>query len=42
MDIFAEIKGLKYAPFLCRELNVFAFDELDEAFSTDATFILFF
>lgn len=40
MDIFAEITGLKYKPFLCRDLNVFDFDELDEAFSTDATFIL--
>ncbi|OYT63971.1 hypothetical protein B6U67_01345 [Methanosarcinales archaeon ex4484_138] len=40
MNILAEIKGLKYTPFLCRELNIFDFDELDRAFSTDATFIL--
>ncbi len=40
MDILAEIKGLKYKPLLCRELNVFDFDAFDEVFSTDATFIL--
>jgi hypothetical protein len=40
MEIFARITGLKYEPFLCRELNVFDFDAFDEAFSTDATFIL--
>ncbi|CAD7774886.1 hypothetical protein FHEFKHOI_01686 [Candidatus Methanoperedenaceae archaeon GB50] len=40
MDIFAKINGLKYTPFLCRKLNIFDFDELDRAFSTDATFIL--
>jgi len=40
MDILAEIKGLKYTPFLCRELNIFDFDEFDRALSTDAIFIL--
>jgi len=40
MDILAEIKGLKYTPLLCKELNVFDFDEFDRALSTDATFIL--
>ena len=40
MDILAEIKGLAYTPFLCKELNVFDFDEFDRALSTDATFIL--
>lgn len=40
MDIFAEITGIRYTPFLCKELNVFQFDELDKALSKEATFIL--
>jgi len=40
MDIFAEIKGLKYIPFLCRKLNIFNFNEIDVALTTKATFIL--
>jgi hypothetical protein len=40
MNIYAEIKGLKYKPFLCRKLNIFNFDEIDKALSSEATFIL--
>jgi hypothetical protein len=40
MDIFAEIKGLTYSPFLCKRLNVFNFSEIGRALSSDATFIL--
>ena len=40
MNIFAEITGLSYTPFLCRKLNIFSFNELDKALSTEATFIL--
>lgn len=40
MDIFAEIKGIKYTPFMCRKLEFFNFNEIDKALSTKATFIL--
>src|SRR3989338_5409744 len=39
-NISAKIKGIKYAPLLCRELNTFSFSELDKALSSDATLIL--
>jgi hypothetical protein len=40
MDIFAEIKEIKYKPFLCRKLNTFSIKELEDALSKEATFIL--
>lgn len=40
MDIFAEIKGLKYTPLMCRALNVFDLKEIGEALSKEATFVL--
>jgi hypothetical protein len=40
VDIYAEIKGLKYTPFFCKELTIFDFDRLDEALSSEAAFIL--
>lgn len=40
MDIFAEITGIKYTPFLSRKLNVFDLDNFEEALSKEATFIL--
>lgn len=40
MDIYAEIRGLKYIPTLCRSLNVFDFNEIEHALSKEATFIL--
>ena len=39
-NISAKIKGIKYTPLLCRQLNTFNFIELDKALSNDATFIL--
>ncbi len=39
-SITAKIKGIKYSPLLCRELNIFDFTELGKALSGDATFIL--
>lgn len=40
MDVSAKITGIKYLPFLCRELNSFKIGNLDEALLRDATFIL--
>jgi len=31
VDVFAEVKGIKYKPFLCRKLDAFSFDDMDEA-----------
>ncbi len=39
-NITAKITGIEYTPLLCRELHTFNFDELAEALSKDATFIL--
>ena len=38
--ITAKIKGIKYAPLLCRDLHTFEFEELDRAIPEAATFIL--
>ena len=41
MEIFAKIiKGLNYKPLLCRKLNTFSINGLEEALSKEATFIL--
>lgn len=40
MDLFAKIKGIKYNPILCRELEVFNIKDLEKAFSSYASFIL--
>jgi len=40
MDLLAKIKGIKYKPFLCRNLSVFEFNELGKAISSFASFIL--
>jgi len=40
MDLFAEIKGIKYNPFLYRDLGVYSISELKTAFSKDSVFIL--
>ncbi len=40
ISITAKIKGIKYAPLLCKKLNTFDFDELKNALSKEATFIL--
>ncbi len=39
-NLTARIKGIKYTPLLCRELHTFNFNELAEALSKEATFIL--
>ena len=40
MDISAKITGIKYAPLLCRKLNIFEFKDLEKALSSCASFIL--
>lgn len=40
MDLSAKIKGIKYNPLLCRELEVFDFKNLEKALSFYASFIL--
>ena len=40
MDLSAKIKGIKYKPLLCRELEVFDSKNLDKALSSCASFIL--
>lgn len=39
-NIFAEITGIKYAPFLCRQLHTFQMADFDKALSEESTFIL--
>jgi hypothetical protein len=40
MDLFAKIKGIKYNPILCRELEIFDPKDLERALSSRASFIL--
>ncbi|MDH7603904.1 MAG: hypothetical protein QHH13_03305 [Melioribacter sp.] len=40
MDLSAKIKGIKYKPLLCRDLEVFEFSELEKALASSASFIL--
>ncbi|KKR25601.1 MAG: hypothetical protein UT57_C0062G0005 [Microgenomates group bacterium GW2011_GWC1_39_7] len=40
MDILAKIKGIKYNPLLCRNLEVFAYKDLERALASCASFIL--
>lgn len=40
VDLFAEVKGIRYKPFLCRKLDIFSFDDIDEALQKEASFIL--
>lgn len=40
INISAKITGIKYTPFLCRELHTFNFDNFSMALSKEATFIL--
>lgn len=30
IDIFAEVKGIKYQPFLCKKLSAFDFADIDK------------
>jgi hypothetical protein len=40
VDVFAEVKGIKYKPLLCRKLDAFSFDNIDKALQKEASFIL--
>jgi len=40
INILAEIRGIKYKPFLCRELNIFNFDNIEQALQSETSFIL--
>lgn len=40
MQLSAEIKGLRYLPKLCKELQSFDFEELEKAFETSGSFLL--
>jgi hypothetical protein len=40
MDLFVKIKGIKYNPILCRELEIFDPKDLERALSSCASFIL--
>ncbi|MCD6476655.1 MAG: hypothetical protein J7K26_00615 [Candidatus Aenigmarchaeota archaeon] len=40
LTISAEITGIEYTPFLCKNLNSFNFNKIDEALSKNASFLL--
>lgn len=40
IDISANIKRIKYTPFLCKKLHIFSMSELSKALSREATFVL--
>ena len=40
MDIFAQIKGIEYKPYLCKELDEVKMNEFDKALSSKTSFIL--
>jgi len=40
INIFAEIKGIRYTPLMCRELNTYSLEELEEALQRDSAFVL--
>jgi len=40
MDLLAKIKGIKYKPFLCRNLSVFDFNNLEKGINSFVSFIL--
>lgn len=42
MDISAKITGIRYSPFLCRDLNVYNINDLKNALSSEGSFILNF
>lgn len=42
MDVSAKITGVKYKPFLCRELKSYDIKNLTDAFNKEASFILTF
>ncbi|HOL87496.1 MAG TPA: hypothetical protein PLK32_09085 [Defluviitoga tunisiensis] len=40
MDLSAKIKGIKYKPLICRDLDLFEFNDLAKALTSCASFIL--
>lgn len=40
MDLSAKITGIKYLPFLCRDLRVYGISDLNSALSQDGSFLL--
>jgi hypothetical protein len=40
MGLSAKISGIKYKPFLCRQLNTYSIKDLNKALSREGTFIL--
>lgn len=42
MNIFSEIEGINYTPFVCRNLEEYNLSDLEDAFQKNATFILNF
>jgi hypothetical protein len=42
MDVSAKITGIKYNPFLFRELPIYNIKDMDSAFKHDSSFILEF
>jgi len=40
MDVSAKITGIRYRPYLCRSLKEYSFQEIENAFDNDSTFIL--
>jgi len=40
MDVSAKITGIKYSPFLCRELRIYDISYIDSALSQDGSFLL--
>jgi len=40
MKVFAEIRGLRYTPFLCKNLNTYPISKLDKALSESASFVV--
>ncbi|MFN3598713.1 MAG: hypothetical protein ACK4VK_03120 [Aquificaceae bacterium] len=41
MDILAEIEGIKYKPFLCKELETYGIEQLEVALSKWGSFLLY-
>jgi hypothetical protein len=40
VDVSAEIKGIKYKPFLCKKLGIFDFDSIDILLQKEGSFII--
>jgi hypothetical protein len=40
INIFAEVRGIRYTPFLCKRLSIVGFAEIDRLLQKEASFIL--